>query len=243
VPDDFDLPRDIASAQSGSAECWLFIKGYAATWLTPLQPADGCDEGDLIDAEDRLGFHLPASMREAYRLFARRDDLVRVQDRLLEPLKLHFDEHDEMLIFRTENQWVTSWGIRSSDLSLADPPVMYLRHDLDLPDWQPFLDRFSLACVEMVLSESMLGSAVSDNREMDEDAVNALERHFARLLFPDYPLWANPDGPPTRWFGDAEVVLRDDCRTRLWVNARTVPALDRARADLQGEWLMTDADR
>ena len=95
----------------------------------------------------------------------------------------------------------------------------------------------------MVLSESMLGSAVSANREMDEDAVAALERHFARLAFPDYPLWANPDGPPTRWFGDAEVVLRDDSRTWLWVNARTVPALERVRTDLQGEWLMTDEGR
>jgi hypothetical protein len=240
VADDFDLARDLAAAGASRSACWRFIERYAATWLTPLDPAAGYSANDLNQAEDRLGVRLPPSLREGYEMFARRDELVRRQDHLLAPSELCFDEDRDALIFRIENQSVTSWGIPANELTMADPPVVYLRTDLGRPGWHPYLDRFSLACVEMALSESMLGSDISDNRPLDEATVNILERRFERLSFPDYPLWANPDGPSTRWFGDDDVLLRDDCRDWLWVHARNVTALHRVRATLPGEWLMAD---
>jgi hypothetical protein len=61
--------------------------------------------------------------------------------------------------------------------------------------WQPFLDRVSIAGVEMVLSEWMLSDTnLADNRELDDEAVAALEVRYARLPMPEYPLWAEPDG-------------------------------------------------
>ncbi|WP_256098618.1 hypothetical protein [Streptomyces agglomeratus] len=60
--------------------------------------------------------------------------------------------HDEcggVLVFRSENQGCAFWGVRPADLGQDDPPVfVQARHG-----WVPFLDRVSLACVELVLSE------------------------------------------------------------------------------------------
>jgi hypothetical protein len=42
----------------------------------------------------------------------------------------------------------------------------------------------------MALSESMFCSDICDNRDLDEADVDVFERHFDRLRFPDYPLWA-----------------------------------------------------
>ena len=215
MADAFHLARDIAAVEDGRAACWAFIEAYAATWFRPLTPADGYGDDELADAEDRLGVRLPPSVCEAYQLFGRRADLVRKQDPLLEPAELRFDEIGEVLTFRVENQWVTEWGIRASDFDAPHPPVIFWLDELDQSGWRPFLDRFSLACVEMALSESMLHRDISGNRELDDETVDILEQRFERLRFPDYPLWANPDGPPTRWFGDAEVLLRDDSRSWL----------------------------
>lgn len=236
----FDLARAFAAVADGRAACWSFVEGYAAAWLTPLTPADGYGPSELAGAEDRLRIRLPTAVREAYRLFGRRADLTRTQDRLLEPSELHFDETGELLVFRVENQSVSKWGVRVSDVDPIDPPVMFWVDDLADAGWRAFLDRFSLACVEMVLSESMLCNDVSASRELDDDAVGVLERRFDRLPFPDYPLWAKPDGPPMRWFSDGEVLLCDYSRTWLWVHARTVDALDRVQAVLPGTWLMID---
>lgn len=131
--------------------------------------------------------------------------------------------------------------------------------DFDLP-----LPRFSLACVEMVLSESLFscapadvpagttegdgreavdteaGRLLCDNRELDdESAVAALKARFARLPLPAYAQWADPDSGPTRWFGDSGLLLRDDGGTWLWVRCRSDPArLSALRAALPGDWLL-----
>lgn len=239
MADDFDVARAFASVADGRAACWQFIEGYAAAWFTPLTSSDGYAPSEVAAAEDRLGVRLPTAAREAYQLFGRRAGLTRTQDRLLEPSELRVDETAELLIFRVENQWVTEWAIPVG-VNSDDPPVKFWADDPADAGWRPFLDRFSVACVEMVLSESMLHSDVSASRELDGDTVGILERRFDRLPLPDYPLWAKPDGPPVRWFSDGEVLLCDHSRVWLWAHARTAEALDRVRAVLPGPWLAID---
>lgn len=224
-----------------------FIGQFTAEWRLPLAAEDGYTEAELVATEARIGVRLPSALRTAYRLFGCRDDLVRNQDELIELSRLRLDTANGMLIFRIENQGVTSWGVRLDLSHVDDPPVLFRLEDLGTADhgWRPFLDRLSLACVEMVLSEWMLGGedGLGDNRGFVDDAdVTALERGFDRLeLLPDYPLWALPDGPPVRWFGDADVILRDDGGEWVWVRAKTRDALDRVRRTLPGDWLMSDA--
>jgi hypothetical protein len=106
-------------------------------------------------AEQRIGAELPAALREAYLLFGRRPDLTARQDRLVPPRELGFDDPGTAVVFRVENQYCAEWGVAAAGLASTDPPV-YVR-DRSRGGWEPFLDRVSVACVEMVLSEVLLG--------------------------------------------------------------------------------------
>jgi hypothetical protein len=184
---------------------------------------------------------LPGSLREMYALIGNRDDLTRHQDHLLRPAQLCID--DEVLVFRLENQGVAHWGVPLGEVGEPDPPVVFRRYSYMSADgpWHPFLSRVSLAGVEMLLSEWMLSNdEFADNRGLDEEAIGLLERQFVRLPMPDYPMWAEPSGAPTRWFGGRGAVLRNDADVWLWAQADSSDAIARVRQALPGEWLMAD---
>jgi hypothetical protein len=234
----FDVGQEVASSLGSQQGAWGFLRRFAERWLTPLTEDDGWAEADLQAAEQRLGIRLPPAIREAYGLFGRRRDLTSVQDRLLSPEELEVDATGDVLVYRVENQAVAVWGVPLAALEQPDPPVL-VADNFEVGSWEPYLERFSLACVEMVLSESLFSAPLelSDNRELDPAAAALVEQHFARLAIPAYPLWAEPGGV-VRWFTGPDVLLRDDAGIWLWVRARTTLALDAVRARLPGEWLM-----
>jgi hypothetical protein len=240
VKDSFDLRGELAVAVRNSAGAWRFVQRFAAAHARPLGASDGFGDEELRVAEVRLGLRLPEALGQVYRLIGKRDDLTRVQDYLLKPAEVCVDETGEVLVFRVENQNVAQWGIPLPALAEPDPPVVF--RDQNPPaaewEWQPFLDRVSWACVEMVLSEWMLaGGDFQDNRALDEETTGALENHFSRLPLPDYPMWALPNGRPTRWFHSEGTVLRDDAREWLWVRAPSAEELAATRRTLPGDWL------
>ncbi|MBG0568609.1 hypothetical protein [Actinoplanes aureus] len=236
----FDLHAELASGLRDAPSAWHFVRLFAARYAAPIVEGDGSGEDELLAAEARLGFALPRSLREAYALIGRRDDLTRCQDRLLTPDQIHIDDAGQVLVFRWECQHVTEWGIPLSAVSEPDPPVVF-RLNLSRPAgpiWRPFLDRVSLARVEMVLSEWMLsGERFADNRELDDEAVVLLEKRFRRLPMPDYPLWAEPDGGPMRWFEGLGAMLREDSGIWLWARAGSADSIAAVRCALPGEWL------
>ncbi|MEV5749594.1 hypothetical protein AB0L00_17395 [Actinoallomurus sp. NPDC052308] len=228
--DAFDVRAELAGVED-RAGAWRFIQGFAAAWATPLTDADGWDDAALDAVEARLGITLPAAVREAYALFGRRMDLTANQDELLEPKQLHVI--DGLLVFRDENQGAACWGVR---LDGPDPAVC-VRPDLedeDAEDWEPWLDTFSLACVELVLSESLhAAEELADYREADEDDLEALER-YARLPLPEYP---SGQLPGTRWFAGLDVLVREDERSWITIRARSEEALVNACEDFGDGWL------
>jgi hypothetical protein len=234
----FDVGQEVASSLGSQQGAWGFLRRFAERWLTPLTEDDGWAEADLQAAEQRLGIRLPPAIREAYGLFGRRRDLTSVQDRLLSPEELEVDATGDVLVYRVENQAVAVWGVPLAALEQPDPPVL-VADNFEVGSWEPYLERFSLACVEMVLSESLFSARLelSDNRELDPAAAALVEQHFARLAIPAYPLWAEPGGV-VRWFTGPDVLLRDEAGIWLWVRARTTLALEAVRAALPGEWLM-----
>ena len=234
----FDVGQEVAASLGSRQRAWRFIRRFAESWLTPLSDDDGWAEADLRAADQRLGVRLPAALREAYALFGRRQDLTSIQDRLLGPDELEVDRPGDVLVYRVENQSVAVWGVPLAAMAQPDPPVVVARNFED-GSWELFLERFSLACVEIVLSESLFSAPVelSDNRELDPAAIALLEQRFVRLAFPDYPMWAVPGGS-VHWFFGPGVLLCDFAGTWLWVRARTTLALDAVRAALPGEWLM-----
>ena len=238
----FDLLEELVSGSRDAAGAWTFVRRFAAACPIPITDGrDGYDASELDAVQQAAGCAWPQVLREAYALFGRRDDLTRCQDRLLEPPQVHVDEPGEILVFRVENQHVAEWGVALAAVAELDPPVLF-RTDTPGPagrSWRPFLDRLSLACVEMILSEWMLSAdTFTDNRELDSESLDALETNFPRLPLPDYPLWADPAGSPTRWFSIPGALLRDDAGQWLWVRATSAATIAAVRDFLPGEWLM-----
>lgn len=237
-----DLHKELRAAVRDAAAAWRFIGRFAGTSATALGAGNGYDNDELEAAQARLGFSLPASLREVYALIGKRHDLTRSQDRLLTPDQVRVDDTGQVLVFRVENQHVAEWGIPLSAVAEPDPPVM-LRLDRERV-WHPFLDRVTLACVEMVLSGWMFsGHLFAADRELDDDAVGLLQARFRRLPMPDYPLWSWPGGRPIRWFEGLGAILREDAGTWLWVRAASADGIDAVRRALPGGWLVSEASR
>jgi hypothetical protein len=151
------------------------------------------------------GASLPAALREAYLLFGRRPDLTAVQDRLLSPRDLALDATGTIVVFRTENQNCAAWGIAVADLGSTDPPVYVQHHG----GWRPFLDRVSIACVEMVLSEVLLG------RRHLGDTGWAAGNNVELVFLPTYSSWLKwiePEFAALRYFA----LGGTDHRTHAW---------------------------
>lgn len=160
MADRFDVAEALAGGCPARADAWAFIRDFAAAWSTPLSPTDGFSSADVQRAEDRLGLRLPAALREAYALFGRRRDLVAQQNPMLEPDELLLDPSGDLLVFRSENQGCAGWGVALADLSREDPPVALFGDRLPGSSRLDYRDRFSLACVETVLSEAASASGI-----------------------------------------------------------------------------------
>jgi hypothetical protein len=148
------------------------------------------------------------------------------------------DDTGQALVFRWENQHVSEWGIPLSAITRSDPPVVsrYVEQSV----WHPFLDRFSLACVEMVLSEWVIGGGgFGANLAMDDETIASLRNQFRRLPLPDYPRWA--DAPPVRWFEGRGAILQEDSETWLWARAPAAAAIAAVQLALPGDWSPDEA--
>ncbi|GLW69670.1 hypothetical protein Kpho02_19690 [Kitasatospora phosalacinea] len=188
-----------------------------------------------------MGFPLPAALRSGYALFGRRDDLTRTQDALLPPSGLYVERVDEtaddgMLVFREENQGCAFWGLPLSAPDRDDPPVL-----VDAGDgWSPFLPRMSLAWVELVLTEFLLGSPHYDACELPPALLPVLHARHTRLPLPDHPMWASWADSPIRWYAAPGRLLRHDGpgpHSWLHATARTPADLAALHADLPTRWV------
>ncbi|NUS17695.1 MAG: SMI1/KNR4 family protein [Streptomyces sp.] len=125
---------DVAVALRGGlgdrARAWGFLRWFAREWTgRPLGPGDGCGAGELDAAEARLGFALPAALREGYALLGRRADLTQHQDPLVPPRGLYVDDAlGGVLVFRRENQDCAAWAVPLARLRQDDPPVLVEVH-------------------------------------------------------------------------------------------------------------------
>ncbi len=234
----FDVSTEVTVAVGDRTGVWHFIREFAALWRSPLSDGDGYSEADIRSAEERLGVQFPEAVREAYELFGRRADLTSNQDYLFRPDKLRLGGSGQVLVFRRENQMCARWGVPLHLPGRPDPPVVVEGVVAgEGQGWTPYLDRFSLACLEIVLSESLFtGVGLDDNKQLDEASIRSLEQTFTRLALPTYPLWAGP--PVVRWFAGPDVILRADANAWVWVRARTASALDLAREAMPGGWQM-----
>ncbi|WP_030387482.1 hypothetical protein [Streptomyces sp. NRRL S-241] len=234
---DFDAAEAMRDGISDRLEAWDFIRAFAAGWYAPLSDGDGVGEDELKQVEGRLGLSLPTALREAYLLFGRRSELLEHQDSMLPPSELFVHEDlGGVLCFRSENQGCAFWGVRLCDLGEADPPVVVQSRE----GWRPFLDRVSLACVELVLSEGLFGNGHLYNAcELPAEVVIEVPRLFRRVALPDYPMWTGDEESPVRWFSAPGLLLRQDgLTTECWLHVRgkTPAHLSAACIAVPGRW-------
>lgn len=221
------------------SRAWEFVRWFADAWMgRPVEPEDGCTADELAAVEADLGFELPAALREGYALFGRRDDLTRQQDPLVRPSGLYVDDAlGGVLVFRRENQDCACWGIPLSQLEQDDPPVVVESHQ----GWIPFLDRMTLAWVELVLSESLFAADnLYDACELPDALMPDLHARYARVGLPDHPMWAGEGDSPVRWYAaPGRLVRRDGLQDQSWIHVRgrTISDLETIREQLPGPWV------
>jgi hypothetical protein len=198
---------------SDAAGAWRFIDLFVAHYATPLVAGSGYHDDELRQAETRLGLSLPTSMRALYALLGRRPDLT------------------------AAHQGCTRWGIPLSVAGEPDPPVVF--SDVG---WHPFLDRFSLACVElacveMVLSEWILGGAKHGiHCEPEGETIALMGQRLRRRPLPDYPAWWQFTGGPVRWFEQSGAILLEHPGPWLWAGAASPDAIAALRRALPADW-------
>jgi hypothetical protein len=216
-------------------EAWQFIRAFAAEWVTPLTDADGFDDDTLDLAEAVLGVRMPRAVRDAYRLFGRRQDLTSGNGDLYRPDQLQYDAAAKVLSFRAAHQAVAFYGVSLVDGAATDPPVLLYTtlQDKTQERWQPFFDRFSLACVDMVLWEMVEAGPHSDARDELDDDQAAFTAGLTPVPFPRYPA-----GFGSQWYVGADILLRHDPGW-IAVAARTPETLDAFRRAHPGAWVNT----
>ncbi|MFG3494261.1 SMI1/KNR4 family protein [Streptomyces sp. NPDC047928] len=228
MTDTFDVRAGMTGVLHDRARAWRFIADFSAYWRQPLRPGDGWSPAELEAAERRLGLNLPAPLREAHLLFGRRTDLTSNHDTLLPPEKLYVT--DGALVYRVENQGTVSWGVTLDDLHREDPGTV-MRADLADPSqerWETWESSLTVACVEMVMSETVQSpDGFTDYLEVDGEEIT-WEPVFQEL--PDI-------GRDMRWFAGPDVLIRELDGLCLQARARTEEALDRLRESVPGDWL------
>ena len=195
---------------------WALASELIARWFgdAPQSIDLGSARVDIATTERRLGFALPASLREWYLHSGSRYDVWNVQDHLV-PLSELCVEEDRLVFFR-ENQGVVHWSIPISTLSLPDPPVTVSDpsgvglHHGEAPSISEFA--LQMLCLSAKFSALDLPRA---NGQVTDNAILAFGQHLPRLPFSDlhWPPF------PTRLYGNESLLVEIDSLTWVWVTA------------------------
>lgn len=120
------IEHSASGGPSGREARWRHVAGLLSDWYGDWS-APTTKPGELDRAEARLGFALPAALRELHERFGQRTDAWNVQDVLYAPHELCVDQGH--LVIASENQGVHRWAIPLAALHEPDPAVVLLADD------------------------------------------------------------------------------------------------------------------
>jgi hypothetical protein len=103
----------------GRANRWALLAAFADQFLRPFTAADSVSAQEMIAIAKRL----PRALTEFYSLCGNAADIWCRQDEWLRPSALR--EINGVLVFWVENQGNWRIGVRTSELVLDDPPVVW----------------------------------------------------------------------------------------------------------------------
>ncbi|WP_295154677.1 hypothetical protein [uncultured Ruminococcus sp.] len=130
---------------------------------------------------------LPAALEDYYRLCAGCDALASDQsgDYLMPAEKVGMCREDGYYVFFSENQSVSFWGIKLTDMDKPDPPVY---ETYDGGEWLltgESLWRFLVSQGYLCAVTSGLEYAVEDYLEADEEQADDIRRSFEHIEYAD----------------------------------------------------------
>ncbi|MCI0462318.1 MAG: TIGR02996 domain-containing protein [Gemmataceae bacterium] len=199
-------------------ERWRLVEEFIGTWYRPLQPGDGATEEELQEWEKRLGFRLPAALREWHALAGKRKEVWSAHDRLVPLEDLRLDEGAGLVIY-TEKEYGELWGVRNRDLELEDPPVYRCFED---PPGRasPTLTAFAIRVL-------LYGIPYSNNLraclEPGSSGFREVSRMFPRCPLPEH---FGVDVLPVRIYEGTDLILQAVGRWGFSVTARTETAYE-----------------
>jgi hypothetical protein len=217
----FDTAAELRVGLSDVAGTREFLRRFARAWDLP----DGCDALERFEA--RLEVALPVALRETYGLGG-----------VLDPGAL--EVQDNVLVFHCADPMIAEsmWGIPLDVVGQPDPPVVINTGD---GVWQPYLDRVSLACVDLALTAVIQehDERLCNACELPAEMVGSAMAPFDRMPLPDLPMWIDVEESPVRWWSRPGQLLRThgEGGVWLWVSAQTKDDLNAVYAAIPyAEW-------
>ncbi len=138
-------------------------------------------------------------------------------------------------MYGAADQGVAFYGVPLADPRQDDPPtVTYMTMmDKTAESWEPFAERFSVACVDMLLREHMEVGTFTDGRDVEDGEAASLVAGLAPTTYPRY----QGAYAASRWYAGEDIIVCMDDDTWVAVCARKAEALDAYRAEHPGGWV------
>lgn len=218
------LSWTLSSPPSDGRDRLRWLAEFLARWRRPLRESDIVSQESIHAAEHRLGFALPAALRDLHLQLGAAHDLVRGGLNRLVTLDDLAVEGSHLVIW-LENQAVVRWGIPVVEIVRDDPRV-----DIDLgghpdypagPAWVPADPTLSEMATRMLVWESTLSAPFSANGASAPEAAAWIRATMHELPFAPWK-WPTLD---SRMFADRDVLVSLDSDEWVWVGTMTRDAL------------------
>lgn len=99
---------------------YAVLKAFAAEWYPPLEPSDGYTEAEIAESEARLGFRLPATLRDLYLLAGKHKNMFSSRGGVTAPHDLEVTNGTMIIYDDGASDYKV---IRQSDFMEADPMI------------------------------------------------------------------------------------------------------------------------
>lgn len=223
---------------------WQLLARFVQDWRLPASESNSYDYDEIVQAEQRLGYPLPAALREWYLSSFPPYNLkqyVLTYDYLIPPGELR--EDGQYLPILIEYQDTFEWGLSTLDMDKDDPPV----YGRDLPygydvladpirpvdpgNWKLQNGRLSEFITQMLVLHNLNRTGFEANAFIsDLSVLEQIEAAFSRMGFPD---WHHPPRQ-TIFYGAEDAILIVGIQTKLTISlvALSRPALENAMSAL-----------
>ena len=230
---------------------WSEQSPHIRSLYRPWQPGDGYEEAEIQAAETRLGFRLPATLRNFYRAWGKRKDLIDRQQSLLEPYTLMI--RAGALIVFAENQGCWLWAVQCEALEEDNPPIVVgdpvlgqVGWEVPSPPWRQSHAQLSSLLDDIIYQHAFyFGGAIHGGQTSaflhppTMEQIAWLEQHWRKATVTPmgFGLCSNLDAA---WQG-LPLYVRDGQAIHWWelacsIVAREAEALDEIAETLQLTW-------